>query len=739
VPAPRLADRGKSIITRVTALVAAILGVSVLVTGGAALVDQQREATRRLEVRAASLVHLLAQVSPLGVLSLNFVEMRNNVRKVVVTDDEAIYALILNEHGTVLAAHVEESDEVVSAAARARLAEHDPAGARALLARDPRVLEVSAPILAGESRAGSAVLGMSRERIRHARRAQLALMAAVLGVVMMASVWILIVTLRRTLRPVEILTAAATEIRAGNLDVVIAGTERNDELGILSRAFADMAAQLRTLIGGLEQRVVERTLELAQAKEAAEAASRAKSAFLANMSHELRTPLNAVLGFSQLMTRAAGLSAEQKENLAIINRSGEHLLSLINGVLDLSRIESGRVPLQESEIDLYVLLRELEPVVRERAQRRQLAFSVEQDAELPRRVRLDGGKLRQILMNLLGNAIKYTEQGGVALRARGAAADASGRARLRFEVEDTGPGIREEDRARIFLPFVQGAARAATDGSGLGLAIARQYAELMGGALGLRSEVGRGSTFQLEVPATVLAGAEAPGTPAPAGTHVVAVAPGQPQRRLLIAEDQPENRLLLRRILAPLGFELREACDGLEAIEAFRAWQPDLVWMDIRMPRMDGLEATRRIRALPGGHKVRIVALTAHALEEERARIMAVGCDDFIRKPYRDAELFEALSRHLGVRFLREDEPLPSSSGALPDPADLARVPEFALRALERAIVALDRDGVERAVEQIRQHDAAVGDALVAVARDLQYGRILRLLRSGGREQEQAS
>ncbi|MBI5068058.1 MAG: response regulator [Deltaproteobacteria bacterium] len=734
--APGPPERRASIITQVILLVTVFLVVSVLVTGGVALLAQRRHSTRTLEARASSMVQFIAEVSPLSVLSLNFVQMRNNVRKVVQTDEEVVYALILNEHGTALAHAFKAADPALPEAARQHLAAQDALAARRLTRETGRVVEVSAPILAGEVPVGTAVLGLSLDEMRRALREQIALMGLVLLLVMGASVSLLAVVLRRSLRPVETLTAAATQIRAGNLDVVLTGTERADELGILARAFAGMAQQLRELIGNLELRVQERTLELAHAKEAAESANRAKSAFLANMSHELRSPLNAVLGFSQLMAHSAGLTAEQRENMEIISRSGEHLLTLINSVLDISKIESGRVALDELEVDLHALLRDLQPMLLERAQRRGLVFELSQSPELPRHVCTDPRKLRQVLVNLAGNAVKYTDSGRVVLRAAPVGPDASGRARLRFEVEDTGPGIRPEDRERIFLPFVQAGDRPPAEGAGLGLAICKQYVELLGGTLGVESEPGRGSLFHFEIPVTVLAAREL--TPPPRHARVVGLAPGQPRRRLLVAEDQPESRLLLRRLLAPLGFEVRVVSDGLEAVKAFEEWHPDLVWMDIRMPRLDGLEATRRIRAHPEGARTRIIALTAHALEEERVQIMAAGFDAFIRKPYREAEVFEALATHLGTRFLYEREPGAADPG-LPDAAAIAALPEATLRALEEALLGLDHDAILRAIEAVRPLDGALASALAAVARDLQYGRLVRLVRAARRAEGVAS
>jgi len=227
---------------------------------------------------------------------------------------------------------------------------------------------------------------------------------------------------------------------------------------------------------------------------------------------------------------------------------------------------------------------------------------------------------------------------------------------VRFEVEDSGPGIKQEDADRIFLPFVQvGDHAPAQAGTGLGLAICKQYVELMGGQIGVTSKPGKGSVFHFIIPVTVLPSVAEPEEPKHG--RIVGLAEGQPAYRLLIAEDQQDNRLLLRRLLSPLGFELREASNGQEAVTIFEQWHPHLIWMDIRMPVMDGLEAVRRIRTTKTGADTKIIALTAHALEEERGPIMAAGCDDLVRKPFREQELFDALARHLGLKFIYDNAP----------------------------------------------------------------------------------
>ena len=469
---------------------------------------------------------------------------------------------------------------------------------------------------------------------------------------------------------------------------------------------------------------------LKETKEAAEAANLAKSTFLASMSHELRTPLNAVLGFAQLMQNSREATPEQRVNLEIITRSGEHLLNLINNVLDISKIESGRIELEESPHDLHQMIQEVKSLMHVRAHEKGLAFTVEQSPDFPRHVAVDGGKLRQVLFNLLGNGIKFTRQGQVTLRAMVTRPETGGRAVVRFEVEDTGPGISREDQERIFAPFVQLGEKTPTEaGSGLGLAISSQYVKLMGGAIGVTGEPGKGSVFYFEIPLTILSPETMPDRPSQRG-RVVGVAEGQTRHRLLIVEDQPENRLLLHALLEPLGFDLREAVNGREAVELFAAWRPHLIWMDIRMPVMDGLEATRRIKAADGGAQTRIVAITAHALEEERREILAAGCDDFIRKPYHFVEVLDALTRNLGVQFVYEEEAAPAAVAAQVNTAALAGLPDELLNRLAQALGRIDIGAVNRIIEEIRTAHPPLAEALAAIAKELQFGRMLRMIRA---------
>ncbi len=481
------------------------------------------------------------------------------------------------------------------------------------------------------------------------------------------------------------------------------------------------------IISGAGEAMRRAQAQARQAQAQAEAANRAKSTFLANMSHELRTPLNAVLGFSRLLRHTAGTTPEQAGRLDIITRSAEHLLDLINNILDIAKIESGRVSLEVTATDLPQLAQEVYTLLDVRALEKQLTLRLELAPDLPRLILTDAGKLRQVLLNLIDNAIKYTAQGGVRVRVSRAPAAAGPDQRVRVEVADTGPGIRAADRERIFLPFVQLEGRPAAEaGTGLGLAICRQNVELLGGRLEVETAPGAGARFYFEIPAIEPAGEAAPAGAPP--SRVQRLAAGQPRLRLLIAEDQPDNRLLLRQWLEPLGFELRDAVNGQEAVQVCRHWRPDLVWMDIRMPVMSGLEAARVIKADPQSGPPKIIALTAHALEEERLEILAAGCDDFIRKPYRERDLCEALAKHLGVRFVYAAA-APAAAAPRPlEAGELTSLPPVLLRELAQAVELLDARRCQAVIDRIRPVDHALGEHLRGLLQDLQYEPVLAVL-----------
>ncbi|MBP0021849.1 MAG: response regulator [Cyanobacteria bacterium SBLK] len=425
--------------------------------------------------------------------------------------------------------------------------------------------------------------------------------------------------------------------------------------------------ELQELNRHLEEKVKERTAQLAEsiemaekARHKAEAANRAKSIFLSNMSHELRTPLNAILGFTQVIERDRDLDSKHREHLKIISRSGEHLLELINDVLEMSKIEAGRTTLNIESFDLYHLLDCLFKLLQLQAANKKLSFQMQRSPDIPQYIQGDRGKLRQILINLLGNAIKFTEKGEVRLSVTShQLLTPSLIHHLKFEVRDTGPGIGSEELDVLFKPFVQTeTGRSSREGTGLGLPIGRQFLQLMGGDLKVESQVGRGTRFYFTIPLRETT-AEAI-KPETTRKTAIALASGQ-SYRMIIADDKWENRLVLRQILEPLNIEIQEAENGKDAIALWETWQPDLIWMDMRMPIADGYEATRIIRdreALEGNRKrVAIVAVTASAFESEKANVLAAGCDDFIRKPFRIEELCDRMSKHLGAKFIyAEDE-----------------------------------------------------------------------------------
>ena len=432
------------------------------------------------------------------------------------------------------------------------------------------------------------------------------------------------------------------------------------------------------------QELLEKNIALEKAKLAAEAANRAKSAFLANMSHELRTPLNAILGFSQLLNRDPTLEPHHKDQIDIISRSGNHLLNLINEVLELSKIEAGKAGVNVSNVDLYNLLQTWKEMFQLRAASKELNLVFEHDKNLPRSVQTDERKLSQILINLLGNALKFTEKGSVKLGVSAVSSQQSvvnsfkqltsdnRQLTIRFEVEDTGPGIAPEEIEKLFAAFVQtDAGIKSQQGTGLGLAISYQLAQLMGGELSVKSIVGEGSIFQLTVPVSI---PEVAATEKQLERLAIALAPNQPKYRILVVEDVAENRLFLVELLSSIGFEVCEAENGQEAIILWESCHPHLILMDMRMPVMDGYEATRQIKATPQGQKTPIVALTASVFDNKPA-ILAAGCNDCVQKPFREEELFAKIAQHLGVQYIYAQQQLGQTSNSqenrIPQPAGI--------------------------------------------------------------------
>ncbi len=499
---------------------------------------------------------------------------------------------------------------------------------------------------------------------------------------------------------------------------------------VLHRAIEMMASRIEILDLLDTQRKL--NAELNHANDALRAATQAKSDFLANMTHEIRTPMNAILGFAQLMRRDPGLTDEQRERLNIINRSGEHLLTLINDVLEMSKIEAGGSTFAPSTFALRPLLEDLAAVFRDQAAGKGVAFTTSVAENLPPAITTDQGKLRQVLVNLLGNAVKFTDRGSIELRASWRPLDAP-TVLLTFEVADTGVGIAPDEMGVLFTKFGQTASgRAVTGGTGLGLAISREYAELLGGRIEAESEPGSGSTFRFEVPAETDA---IPDVVPAARAEAVGLAADQRRPRILVADDYAEMRLLIAQMLEEVGFEVVTANDGTEAFELFTSTAPDVLLLDMRMPGADGRAVISAVRGVPGGANARIVAMTANAFVETRDALLSIGADAFLSKPFSREELLDALHEVLGVEY-EYDMPGPcalSGGRAVPIPTEAARVapwslPEDLTERIAAAATRADFDAVIELAAECEGIDPAAALELTRMAGEFDAAGILARL-----------
>lgn len=466
--------------------------------------------------------------------------------------------------------------------------------------------------------------------------------------------------------PILQLNSAAKQLETGNWNATLP-SNRTDELGELSVSFNSMAKQLQTSFATLEQKVEERTLQLAEAKQKADTANLAKSEFLANMSHELRTPLNGILGYAQILQNGEPLTERAKKGVDIIYQCGNHLLNLINDILDLAKIEARKLELYPDDAYFPALLEGIAEMMRVRAGQKGISFTYQPDSNLPVGITVDEKRIRQVLINLLGNAIKFTDEGGVTFRVKTHKLETA-TYQIRFEVEDTGVGISPIGLTKIFQPFEQvGDVKKQAEGTGLGLAISLQIVSLMSSTLNVDSQLGQGSTFWFEVELP-----EAQEWAASLRTTKQGKIIGfeGSKRQLLVVDDRWENRSVLVSLLEPLGFAVIAVSNGREGLDKAQEIHPDLIITDLMMPEMDGYEMLRQLRQIPELQNVPAIASSASVFESNQNESIAAGADAFLPKPVEAPALLKLLEKYLNLKWIYDQnsidvEPMKANSEAI--------------------------------------------------------------------------
>jgi signal transduction histidine kinase/DNA-binding NarL/FixJ family response regulator len=497
------------------------------------------------------------------------------------------------------------------------------------------------------------------------------LLIALIGVIIFA---------RKIIQPVITLKDAAVKLGQGDFDTMVSVSSK-DEIGQLSNSFNQMAQLLNKTVS-----------ELKEAKQNAEAANRAKSEFLSSMSHELRTPLNGILGYAQILRRDKTLNSQQQEAIHTMQKSGEHLLTLINDILDLSKIEAQKMELHRQHFQFSEFLKGIVNIMRVRAEQQRIHFRQEFSQKLPLAVNGDDTRLRQVLINLLGNAIKFTKKGGVTFKVD------IYKEKIRFQIEDTGHGIASEHLKVIFEPFRQvGSQNYMTEGTGLGLPLSQKFVAMMGGKLQAKSTINQGSTFWFELELPVVTSWQSEKI---AQQNILQLKGAS--RKILVIDDNLANRMVMISLLTPLGFEVIDAENGQEGVEKAQSNIPDAIFMDLIMPIMDGFEATHKIRQLPELKNTIIIAASASVSNSSQDEYLNIG-DDFINKPIQTDEVLAKLEKYLKLEWVYEEEEAfevaeSSSQPMVGPPVETAKV------LYELAMIG-DIDGITEQADKLKQKD----------------------------------